>query len=634
MTASVGLEIGTSGRGGFPSAGVQSSGFQSSRSRLGELPGAFAIEARARDATPASPLQGRTAAGTPGASRAAAGAESFQARWQAMLASFAAGNGREDEEEPQDASAIRAAEAGTEAGSVAGAVRSSVVGADGTETKTAVEAQPDGTSGARNALSAGKSSATAQNPALTAAERQETSDAKPRATETAGISSRQGNAEAAHRRPKPTSAPAMAAGSVALAAQAGSMPVVIAAPAIAGSASEPAAATGDNQQRGWTLKAFQPGFSEASLSGVFAQQPGGGHRASQAASQSGMTVASTRAKPETVAHTAVQDERGDDASAPDAPGEAARAGSGPVLSAQQPSGVASDGSAVPGTTENKEGRQPGIPAPTGRPAASPLDPALPLQPSSADTDPALAPALAAAASRPSKGQAASVPSRTTRETGSAAAHAASASFPGAADGSLLARDPAAGSGGAHALNQAPAAAGGTLPGSRETFAALDAGPAAGTPNWIHAGTQQAEAGFQDPALGWVGVRADLGAGGIHATIVPGSVEAAQLLGGHLAGLDAHLAAEHIPVDSLRMANAEGSGNQSADYGGRPTGQQGTGQQGQPPEQGTTSLNSMGTQSQGRSGFESGARASQADQAEHTPAEQILPGSARHISVVA
>lgn len=173
-----------------------------------------------------------------------------------------------------------------------------------------------------------------------------------------------------------------------------------------------------------------------------------------------------------------------------------------------------------------------------------------------------------------------------------------------------------------------------MPGSRETFAALDAGPAAGTPNWIHAGTQQAEAGFQDPALGWVGVRADLGAGGIHATILPGSAEAAQLLGGHLAGLDAHLAAEHIPVDSLRMANAEGSGNQSADYGGMPTGQQGTGQQGQPPEQGTTSLNSMGTQSQGRSGFESGARASQADQAEHTPAEQILPDSARHISVVA
>jgi hypothetical protein len=94
------------------------------------------------------------------------------------------------------------------------------------------------------------------------------------------------------------------------------------------------------------------------------------------------------------------------------------------------------------------------------------------------------------------------------------------------------------------------------PASRETFAALDAETASGTPTWIHAGAQRAEAGFQDPALGWVSVRADMVAGGVHASLVPGSAEAAQELGGHLAGLNAYLAAQHTPVETLTLAAPE------------------------------------------------------------------------------
>jgi hypothetical protein len=91
--------------------------------------------------------------------------------------------------------------------------------------------------------------------------------------------------------------------------------------------------------------------------------------------------------------------------------------------------------------------------------------------------------------------------------------------------------------------------------SQDAFAGLDAGASA--PAWIHAGAQRAEAGFNDPALGWVGVRAGLEGGVVHAAVVPGSVEAAQALSGHIAGLNAHLAEHRIPVEALSMAAPAG-----------------------------------------------------------------------------
>jgi hypothetical protein len=92
----------------------------------------------------------------------------------------------------------------------------------------------------------------------------------------------------------------------------------------------------------------------------------------------------------------------------------------------------------------------------------------------------------------------------------------------------------------------------------DAFAAMDAGASVGTPGWIHAGGHQAEAGFQDPALGWVGVRADLSGGGVHAALIPGSTEAAQALSAHLPGLSTYLADEHATVATLTMA-APGNG---------------------------------------------------------------------------
>jgi hypothetical protein len=133
-------------------------------------------------------------------------------------------------------------------------------------------------------------------------------------------------------------------------------------------------------------------------------------------------------------------------------------------------------------------------------------------------------------------------------------------------------------------------------GSSETFAALDAETATGTPTWIHAGAQRAEAGFQDPALGWIGVRADGSGGGIHAALVPGSADAAQALGGLLAGLNAYLAEQHTPVESLTLAapesrSAEAGTDQSASQGMHPGTGQNSGQDGYAQPQSNTQAGS-------------------------------------------
>jgi len=87
----------------------------------------------------------------------------------------------------------------------------------------------------------------------------------------------------------------------------------------------------------------------------------------------------------------------------------------------------------------------------------------------------------------------------------------------------------------------------------DPFAAIDAGRSPGTTTWIHAGSRHAEAGYLDPSFGWVGVRADLSGSGIHAAVVPASVEAAQALGGHLPGLSSYIAEHHGQTATVTLA---------------------------------------------------------------------------------
>jgi len=83
------------------------------------------------------------------------------------------------------------------------------------------------------------------------------------------------------------------------------------------------------------------------------------------------------------------------------------------------------------------------------------------------------------------------------------------------------------------------------------------------PTWVHAGARQAEAGYQDPELGWVTVRADASGGAVHASLVPGSEAAAQTLSGHLAGLNDYLTTHHSSVESLTLTAPEASSGSAA-----------------------------------------------------------------------
>ncbi len=124
----------------------------------------------------------------------------------------------------------------------------------------------------------------------------------------------------------------------------------------------------------------------------------------------------------------------------------------------------------------------------------------------------------------------------------------------------------------------------TTPAMHETFAALDSDAAHG-PAWLHAGAHSAEAGFEDPALGWVSVRADMSAGGVHAAVVPGTSEAAQTLSTHMAGLSNYLSEHRAPVHTLTLASPNGDAGfsqQSSQEGGQQSGSHnGAGRQGVP-----------------------------------------------------
>ena len=115
--------------------------------------------------------------------------------------------------------------------------------------------------------------------------------------------------------------------------------------------------------------------------------------------------------------------------------------------------------------------------------------------------------------------------------------------------------------------------------SADAFAALDAQSHPGMPVWIHAGPQRAAAGFEDPALGWVEVRAENAGGGIHAVIVPDSAQSAQVLGAHMQGLNLHLADRHLAIETLRLesgASGQGGTQQGGEQQQRPPAEAGRG----------------------------------------------------------
>lgn len=240
---------------------------------------------------------------------------------------------------------------------------------------------------------------------------------------------------------------------------------------------------------------------------------------------------------------------------------------------------------------------------------------------------------------PGKAGAASNSKATTVQAGSRMLHTEAAvhgdrqgqAVPAVLDGennAALARDPAGGRAAVNLSGESTGAASKDGMAARDTFAALDAESSSGTSTWVHAGTRSAEAGFHDPALGWVGVRADASGGGVHASLVPGSTEAAVTLGGHLAGLNAYLKEQHTPVESLTLAaTEEGAVSSSMGQGAHQSMHQDSGQGATSGQQSSTQVSApVLTATAGREVAAASGRTEQSAQA-------FVPGGT-HISVMA
>jgi hypothetical protein len=97
----------------------------------------------------------------------------------------------------------------------------------------------------------------------------------------------------------------------------------------------------------------------------------------------------------------------------------------------------------------------------------------------------------------------------------------------------------------------------------DPFAALDDHNTEPATAFLQVGSHHAEAGYLDPSLGWVGVRASGSGGALHATIVPGSGEAAQALGGHLSALNSFVTEHHGRSSTVTVTTADHGQQQSA-----------------------------------------------------------------------
>jgi len=126
-------------------------------------------------------------------------------------------------------------------------------------------------------------------------------------------------------------------------------------------------------------------------------------------------------------------------------------------------------------------------------------------------------------------------------------------------------------------------------GEQDAFAALDRATSGPETAWIHAGAHRAEAGYLDSSFGWVTVRADGTTGGVHASVVPNSAEAASALSNHLAGLNAFMADHqgHSTTVTLASPANEGSRPGSSQQDGSMNGYQN--HQQQPDSNSSTSV---------------------------------------------
>jgi hypothetical protein len=102
---------------------------------------------------------------------------------------------------------------------------------------------------------------------------------------------------------------------------------------------------------------------------------------------------------------------------------------------------------------------------------------------------------------------------------------------------------------------------------RHPFEALDRQIDAPRAHWVSSSANRAEASFEDPTIGLITVRAHSDAAGVHASVVPGSIEAAQTLASHISGLNTHMASLHPDMHRVTLAPPSSTGNSSDPAGG-------------------------------------------------------------------
>jgi len=88
-------------------------------------------------------------------------------------------------------------------------------------------------------------------------------------------------------------------------------------------------------------------------------------------------------------------------------------------------------------------------------------------------------------------------------------------------------------------------------------------------HWLQTSAKRAEAEFRDPSLGWVTVRAEAGRAGVHASIIPASEHATQVLDSHISDLKAHLFEAHLQIQELKITQTDHPRSDSMliDFGG-------------------------------------------------------------------
>ncbi len=95
---------------------------------------------------------------------------------------------------------------------------------------------------------------------------------------------------------------------------------------------------------------------------------------------------------------------------------------------------------------------------------------------------------------------------------------------------------------------------------KEIFRSLDDDHGLAPGAWIRAGAHRAEAGYLDPALGWVGVHAETVNGGLHAALVPSSAQAGQFLAGQVSGLHTYLSETQTQSATVTVSPSDGAMN--------------------------------------------------------------------------